>query len=670
MAIAEMRKLNLAAMSYDRDKILDALQKTGAAEIKQHAEVQDLSPCVVENDTLSDYLSSMEAALNLLCSEVDNADKENKVKSDILKDGFDVSYSEFMSAYQSKEFADDLVAKINALTDAKIALNAELARVSREIDISSAYSTLKDSFNSFSDTRHVCVKIGTIAANEWDNLTAVSGELALAEFKQLSVSGDQILIVAAAHKTIAAELENALSSVGFSACPYKGDKTGEEIYSGALSEKQEILQKLSQNAEAMYKLKEGIRPLKVYCDYIGYQLEKAQTSEKFLATERTFLLEAYVPKMSEEAVSEALKGATGAVYYEFADPAEDEIPPTLMQNNKVVSNFEAITNMYSVPSSKEFDPNTVMSFFYGLFLGFIMADIGYGLIMLLGGGFIWYKKRERDSGLKRLSGVFAIGGIFTILWGILFNSFFGFTVLPFDVMPTAINLADDATELMEMWTLGGSIKIPAVLIIALILGTVQLGAGYFCKAIQCWRRGEILDGIFEGLSWTAFSVGVVLAIVGFTDAGSGVNSNFAYIGGIIAAVSLVIAVLTAGRKEKFIGKFTKGFGSLYGIINYASDILSYARLYGLMLSGAVIAQIVSKYAANFITGGNVAFIILGVLLMVVGHVFNIAISLLGAYIHDARLQYVEFYGKFYEGEGELFTPVGSQHKYVYINNKV
>ncbi|MGN0818077.1 MAG: V-type ATPase 116kDa subunit family protein, partial [Candidatus Coproplasma sp.] len=104
----------------------------------------------------------------------------------------------------------------------------------------------------------------------------------------------------------------------------------------------------------------------------------------------------------------------------------------------------------------------------------------------------------------------------------------------------------------------------------------------------------------------------------------------------------------------------------YGIINYVSDVLSYARLYGLMLSGAVIAQIVSSYSVQFITGGNPAFIILGIVLMVVGHVFNLAIGLLGAYIHDARLQYVEFYGRFYEGEGELFSPLGSQHKYVYL----
>ena len=140
----------------------------------------------------------------------------------------------------------------------------------------------------------------------------------------------------------------------------------------------------------------------------------------------------------------------------------------------------------------------------------------------------------------------------------------------------------------------------------------------------------------------------------------------AKVGGLTAGGALLIAVLTAGRKEKFFGKFTKGFGAAYGVINYASDILSYARLYGLMLSGVVIAQIIAQYSVGFITGGNVLFIALGVLLLVVGNAFNLVMNLLGAYIHDARLQYVEFYGRFYEGNGELFKPLGSEHKYIYL----
>ena len=128
-------------------------------------------------------------------------------------------------------------------------------------------------------------------------------------------------------------------------------------------------------------------------------------------------------------------------------------------------------------------------------------------------------------------------------------------------------------------------------------------------------------------------------------------------------------MFSAARKGKGFGRFTKSFGAAYGIINYASDILSYARLYGLMLSGAVVAQIISSAALGFFAGGNILLILLGVVLLVVGHAFNLVMNLLGAYIHDARLQYVEFYGRFFEGEGELFKPLGSSQKYIRLKTE-
>ena len=231
-----------------------------------------------------------------------------------------------------------------------------------------------------------------------------------------------------------------------------------------------------------------------------------------------------------------------------------------------------------------------------------------------------------------------------------------------------------------MLTLGGVVQsaaasealrvafsVPPVLIIAMLLGIFQLFAGYLCKAAQEWRRGNILGGIFEGVSWAIFSVGVGLAIVGLISEFR--LSILATVGGLMAGGGLLFAVLTAGWQEKGFGKFAKGFGAAYGVINYASDILSYARLYGLMLSGAVIAKIIATYSAQFLVSGNVLFIALAVVLLLVGNVFNIAISLLGAYIHDARLQYVEFYGRFYEGEGRLFRPLGSDHKHIYLLNQ-
>ena len=180
-----------------------------------------------------------------------------------------------------------------------------------------------------------------------------------------------------------------------------------------------------------------------------------------------------------------------------------------------------------------------------MFMGFIIGDAGYGILMLLGGGFLWWKGRERPTGMSKMAASFAIGGIFAIVWGLLFNSLFGFTLLPKTVMPNPQN---------DMWILAG-IKVPCVLIIAMLIGVVQLCVGYLCKAVQEWRRGGILDGICEGVIWAIFSVGVGLAIIGFVEEAE--LPILATVGGITAGGSLLLAMLTAGRKEKFFGIFTK-----------------------------------------------------------------------------------------------------------------
>ena len=654
MAVVEMGKLNLVAMSYEKDMVLNALQRTGATEIKLHSQTEYASPMTADCESLKEYLSGLEDALSKICESVNKYISQYMLKEELPGDGFEITYSEFLAAKDLKAEADQTVEEVNRILDEQKKCSAELAKVRRLLTDAEIYSTVKQPLK-IENTAHARFKIGTIPAAATANFIQQMGELPLASYSFVSSGGDSELIMVAAHKSEAEKTDAVLQNVGFAKCPFDDDRTGEEIYNSLKQREEELERELRENSN-LYSFKDRIRNLRIYCDFVAFELEKAELSEKMLATETTFLLEAYVPVEAEESVKKVLTEVSPAIYFEFSKPSADEVPPTLLKNNKVVKNFEAVTNMYSAPNSRELDPNTVMAFFYSLFLGFIMADIGYGLMMIFGGGFLWFKNNRRDNMLGRLGGVFAIGGIFTVIWGVLFNSFFGFALLPFKVMP------DLQGENMS-WSLSG-INVPALLIISMLIGVVQIFAGYICLAVQCWRRGKILDGIFDGIVWAVFSVGVGLAIVGFVQ--QFYVPVLATVGGIIAGASLVVAIFTAGRHEKLLGKFTKGFGSAYGVINYASDILSYARLYGLMLAGAVIADIITSNSVSLIGSGNVGLIILGIAIMVIGHVFNLAIGLLGAYIHDARLQYVEFYGRFYEGEGKLFTPLGSQHKHVYL----
>ena len=648
--IVKMKKLNLVGMAYEKDAILNALQKTGAVEVKLHREEEHTLPLPPADGELSAYHASLEDALERLTQAAESYAKEHKGAAHPEKDGFEVSYEQFMAAGNDRAEMDGLVQKVNVLTDEKAEKRAQLAKCERTLKSASVYKSVEEPLSGYAGTLHTRVKLGTLPSNAWENVKAALPSLA--ESKTLAQEDDESLVLLVYHKSVEEDVEALLSGTGFTPCPFAGEETGKEVYTRLKGEQKALKAQLDALDREMAELGGNVRALKIYCDFVGYEAEKAALNEKLRGTERTFLLEAFVPEDAEELVRRELSSA-GAVYVEFSEPAEDEELPTLCRNNAVVTDFESLTNTYSVPNAREMDPNTIMSVFYSVFMGFIMADIGYGLLMMLGGGWLKYKNRGRKGGIGALAGVFAIGGIFAVIWGFLFNSLFGIT-LP---IPTLLPNAQS-----DMWTFAG-IGIPAVLVIAMLLGIVQLLAGYVCKAVQCWRRGEVLDGILDGVVWAVFSLGAGLAIAGLVEEWN--IPILVTVGGITAGVTLVIAMIAAGRHEKFFGKLSKGFGTLYGIINYMSDILSYARLYGLMLSGAVIAQIVSQYAVGFITGGGV-LAVLGVLLMLVGHVFNLAIGLLGAYIHDARLQYVEFYGRFYEGEGELFVPLGSKHEHVFV----
>ena len=658
MAVVEMSKLNLVAMSYDRDKILNALQRTQATEIKLHAETENTTPLEADTEALREQLSNGEEALEVLLSRVETHNKEQKIKSDNLKE-VEISYSEFMSARDNAPAAKKLINRINSLLDGEKELNTELVRLNRLLASARIYSEFKSPLHA-ENTAHTVTKIGTLPSQMKDAFIKGAENLPLLSYGFFSSDGESELIMLALHRAAEAEVLDLLQSANFTACPFDDTRTGVEHYAWLLEQQREILERKESINSEILVLEKNIRDLKIYCDFVGFELEKLEQSEKMRKTETTFLLEAYLPKESQQTVAEALEGATDAVWYEFSEPAEDEVPPTLLKNNKIVKNFEAVTDMYSPVNYREFDPNTVMAFFYSLFLGFIMGDVIYGMLMFVLGGFIWVRSK-RETGMKKLAGVFAIGGIFAVFWGFLFNSFLGMAALPYTVMPDAKS---------GRYSLMG-IQIPSVLIISMLIGMVQLCAGYVCKAVQCWRRGDTWGGIFDGVSWAAFMIGVMLAVVGLVEEFN--LPALAYAGGIVAGGSLLLAMLTAGRKEKLLGKFTKGFGAAYGVINVVSDVLSYARLYGLMLSGAVIAQIISGFVVTgyegstpFLFSGNPFLIVLGIVLMVVGHAFNLAIGLLGAYIHDARLQYVEFYGRFYEGEGSLFSPLGSKMKHTYL----
>lgn len=660
MAIAEMSKLRLVGLNAERDCLLDALARTGCVEIKERPLIGDTDFCQSTGiKEIEEKRERLTASIDAVTKSVEAYVRETKASAPGLKDGFDVSYGDFMNASSTEDEVFEICTRAEELLSRVTDGKNQIVRLSARLKELQPYANVTGKLSTYRDTRLAAVRLGTIPA---EKLSAFNEYLSGAdgvEGKVIPSDSMRATVLLAAHKDFADAALSFLGEIGFERCAFIEDATAEGLIADVTQSIKDTEAQVDADVLSLFEMGDCLPKMKTLDDYYGFILEKDKAVRKFPGTRTAFVLEAYVPKEAQKKVSFAIEGVSDCIYYEFTGIDEKEMPPTLMKNNKVVRNFEFVTNMYTPPNYKEFDPNAVMSIFFAIFLGFIMADIGYGLLMMAI-GFIMAKREAKDTGMRRLMLVIGYSGIFTVLFGFMFSSFFGFSSVTSDMNEFTMSWLPKPIFDTNKNSLLMGISIPSVLLISLGMGVLQLMASNACKAYQEFRYGRIIDGIFFGLIWVVFLGGFLALAIGLV-----VNDGMIIkVGAIVAVASLLVAMCTAGIRVKGFGKFTKAFGALYGIINYLSDILSYARLYGLMLSGAIIAQIVSGQGWALVVSGNVAFAVIGIVVLIIGHAFNLAMGLLGGYIHDARLQYIEFFSRFYTGEGELFAPLGSKRKYI------
>ncbi len=458
-------------------------------------------------------------------------------------------------------------------------------------------------------------------------------------------------------------LSNGIIELYFS-FKYLGE-ANQKMYEEKIRELDAMIAELTKkNAELFSQLKtylKNINDLKIFCDYLEYKLSKAKKECLMKRTDKTFILSCYVETKEEKAFSSHMENKFPNLLIEKQKITSEDSPPTKIVGSKVMKQADFVVNMYSVPNYRDVDPTWSVFVFFMIFFGFIVADVGYGIVLCVL-GFCLASKKNLSQGAKRLWKLIGTAGVFTIVWGALFGTVFGFShellsFIPKGVMP---NPQNDAITL---------------LLICLLMGIVQIAFGYLLRGINHFKHKQILPGLVQGVAWVLFLVGMVMAAAKFlldffklstSDGFYGFLSAIQTPGLIVMFVGLGVGVILAGIGSKGFTKFTKSFSALYGIINLFSDILSYARLFGLMLSGAIIGGQFNEIALSVMT--SPLGYIFGFLIMLVGHSFNIAMGALGAYIHDTRLQYVEYFGKFYNGEGELFSPFCVEQKNIIIKD--
>ncbi|MBQ9416250.1 MAG: V-type ATP synthase subunit I [Clostridia bacterium] len=369
---------------------------------------------------------------------------------------------------------------------------------------------------------------------------------------------------------------------------------------------------------------------------------------KMLSTPYCCIMTGWVPKKEENSISRLLDQYECA--YEFEDPEPDEVPPVMLSNNPFSRNFETVIGMYDYPHYGSFDPTAIMSIFYFLIFGLMFADVGYGLILILA-GFLGPRLLKPREGTKRFLNMFGYCGISCVVMGILFGGWFG--NLPYSVMENLFRVEKPAGVIpfFNGVVFNPTENILGFMLVSLGMGLIHMCAGMAIKFRNIWKSGHPFAAIFDVGSWWVIFAGLILLFVVKPMA----------VGGIVAGVGAAMLIFSQGRNAKgIVMKFLKGVMSLYGIVSYMSDLLSYSRILALGLVAGVIGQVI-----NLITmmGKSVVGFIVMLLVLVIGHLLNLAINVLGTFVHTSRLQYIEFFNKFYEDGGVKFEPAVPSEKF-------
>ena len=487
----------------------------------------------------------------------------------------------------------------------------------------------------------LAVFFGTVGLNVTDDaLKALADSLdGLLTWQQASSDRSLRYLLVMCHGSVKERALSALRDLGFSTVSFRGMTGTAKENDKALAENLAALEKERQEIEQRIAGLGGKREaLLEASDRAAIALRREEAKSRLVSTDKVFLLEGWLPADRCAALEKALEPFTCAI--ETREPTEDEYPqvPVQLKNNKLTRPLNMVTEMYSLPAYGTLDPNPLMAPFFILFYGIMMADMGYGLLMMIASVIISKKYRPKGTSGELFS-LLGLCGISTFIMGALTGGFFGdfLTQLVAIVSPGTVFALPKLFDPLDDLTM--------ILIGSMALGMVQIVTGMAISLIEKCKRKKFLDAFFEEITWWIVFIGIALLALGK--------------GAAVLYVGCALVLLGPIVQGKGWGKLTGVFGSLYNhVTGYFGDILSYTRLMALMLAGSVIAQVFNMLAA--MPGNVIAFIIISML----GNAMNFGLNLLGCYVHDLRLQCLEFFNKFYVDGGKPFRPMTLDTEYV------
>ena len=632
-----MKHLRLLGMESEREALLKAMQDMECVEISSiDGSEEALKSGFAKPDDKA--LMSAQEASRAYRTALASLDRFAPEKKGMFRKRQGVSRAAFFSA-ESEENARTAAETINKDTRRLGEIESERTKNEALRATLAPWLTVDAPLGGADGA--LAVFFGTVGLNVTDDaLKALADSLdGLLTWQQASSDRSLRYLLVMCHGSVKERALSALRDLGFSTVSFRGMTGTAKENDKALAENLAALEKERQEIEQRIAGLGGKREaLLEASDRAAIALRREEAKSRLVGTDKVFLLEGWLPADRCAEIEKTLKPFTCAI--ETREPTEDEYPqvPVQLTNNKLTRPLTMVTEMYSLPAYGTLDPNPLMAPFFILFYGIMMADMGYGLLMMIASVIISKKYRPKGTSGELFS-LLGLCGISTFIMGALTGGFFGdfLTQLVAIVSPGTVFALPKLFDPLDDLTM--------ILIGSMALGMVQIVTGMAISLIEKCKRKKFLDAFFEEITWWTVFIGIALLALGK--------------GAAVLYVGCALVLLGPIVQGKGWGKLTGVFGSLYNhVTGYFGDILSYTRLMALMLAGSVIAQVFNMLAA--MPGNVIAFIIISML----GNAMNFGLNLLGCYVHDLRLQCLEFFNKFYVDGGKPFRPMTLDTEYV------
>ncbi|MCK5115940.1 MAG: hypothetical protein KAR44_05030 [Candidatus Aegiribacteria sp.] len=675
MSLDAVSKIEVLCHSVRREQVLNTIEASGKvhlidlSELEVPQEDSFLKPADMNTEDLVENISSLEKAILFLQAETKGSVEAPRVPPPSLKE------EELMRLLTDRRLLEDARrAWFVAVQKAK--LEGALKELLQEEQFLLFWRDLPVPLEELRRKGDCRMVAGTLEKEAVEKAHLLVTEIPLFHIEVILKEKKLEKVVAVTHESVTRDVMQALSELGFSQQDF-GTRTGmvPELLETVRLEIELIRKRMAALHNRAVNLALEINKFRTLRDAAGLLLERTVATRSAYSSSHAYLFRAWIRTADLKDFTKKL-GQLGEVAVEEIKPEEGEIPPSPLTEKTSAEPYALLTDMYGQPTRQDPDPTPLMAPFYAFFFGICIGDAGYGIALALGCAAGWYIVRRRH-GNPRLFQLLFQGGLASIFVGIFLGGWFG---IPFDSLPGFLQApANLLNGLLPGYQPGqpgqeGFGVSKHFLYLTLGLGLVQLTTGIIVNLVKRWRAGEKFAAVVDQSGWLLATAGLFPWLFNhyllngtLYDASGPLDKIFVY---MLAAGSLLIFIM-GGRSAKGFGKIGLGAYALYGIVNLLGDVLSYSRLFALALSSAIIAQVINQIAGMLLhqLGIPILGIVLAIVVVVGGHAFNIAMAALSGFIHTARLQFVEFFGKFYDGTGVPFKPLRYEPRYVHIERE-